>query len=93
MAEHLALTQAVVGSRPTAVTMHEHVYFVEGDPHERVYCQVDGCFHRNPSGWDGGTIVVPRHLRLANEGNYTMAELRREDYEGMKLREANGEFS
>lgn len=45
-----------------------------------------------PNSYLGVQIRTPYALKRANREGYTMAELRREDYEGMKLREAAGEF-
>ena len=70
---------------PECEAEHEHPYF---------YCQTcEADMELVPGKYLGVQLRAPYALKRANQEGYTMAQLRREDYEGMKLREANGEFA
>ena len=74
--------------------MHDHVFYDGDDPHERVYCQIEGCWERNPK-MDNSELPmfrIPWAFKEANKNGYTMWDFRREDYEGMKQREASGGY-
>lgn len=63
-----------------------------GHRHEHPYVWCQACdSEMNPlSAYSGPTLQVPKHFRAANEGGYTMAELRRENDEGFRTRDKIG---
>jgi len=60
--------------------------------HPYVYCQTcQGTM--NPLGsHQGPQIQVPIHFKRANEEGYTMASIRRENDEGFRRRDKNGDW-
>lgn len=60
--------------------------------HPYVYCQECEAVMNPLVGYDGPTLQVPLHFRRANEGGYTMAELRRENDAGFRQQERAGQL-
>jgi len=65
---------------PDCGAKHAHGYY---------YCQ-ECEYEMNPKEPVRLLVQIPKHFRAANEGNYTMAELRRDNDAGFRLREKAG---